>query len=221
MFHVKQVFFFLILLPQLSFSQGSMVLEEKPFTLNLTRNIAIDSFLTQSTSLKSFSSEEQAVFYWVNLLRIDPSGFKYQVILPFLSTFPEANTNYAKSLLQDLDKQLPLQLIEPSSFLGKETSEHAKDLALKQKAISHSSSDGRSFQQRMNDAHLSKCAGENILEGKKDALKAIIMLLIDQGVPDKGHRKALLNPDFNLMACTITPKKNSENFIHVQLFSCK
>jgi uncharacterized protein YkwD len=218
---VKQIFFLLILLPQLSFPQGSMVLEEKPFTLNLTRNIAIDSFLTQSTFLKSFSSEEQAVFYWVNLLRIDPSGFKNQVIFPFLSTFPEANTNYAKSLLQDLDKQLPLQLIEPSSFLGKETSEHAKDLALKQKAISHSSSDGRSFQQRMNDAHLSKCAGENILEGKKDALKAIIMLLIDQGVPDKGHRKALLNPDFNLMACTITPKKNSENFIHVQLFSCK
>jgi uncharacterized protein YkwD len=116
---------------------------------------------------------------------------------------------------------MPLVLVEPSSFLGKETSKHAKDLALKQKTISHSSSDGRSFQQRMIDAQVSKCAGENLLEGKKDALKSIIMLLIDQGVPDKGHRKALLNPDFNLMATSIYPKKNGETFIHVQLFSCR
>ncbi|MGL6268723.1 MAG: CAP domain-containing protein, partial [Chitinophagaceae bacterium] len=104
---------------------------------------------------------------------------------------------------------------------NKEASSHARDLALKQKTISHSSSDGRTFQQRMNDAQVKNCAGENILEGEKDALKAIIMLLIDQGVPDKGHRKALLNPDFNLMACSISPRKNSETFIHVQLFSCK
>ncbi len=198
-----------------------MELEDKPFALSLARNKAIDSFLSKSPSFKDFSTEEQSVFYWVNYLRNDPSGFKTQVILPFLTLFPEANTNYAKSLLKELDSQLPLKLIEPSSFLGKETSKHAKDLALKQKTISHSSSDGRSFQQRMNDAQVSNCAGENILEGKKDALKSIIMLLIDQGVPDKGHRKALLNPDFNLMACSIYPKKNADTFIQVQLFSCR
>lgn len=221
MFHVKHLLFYLILIPHLIFSQGSMEIEDKPFALNLARNKTIDSFLLQSASFKDFSPEEQAVFYWVNFLRNDPVGFKNQVILPFLALFPEANTNYAKSLLKDLDGQSRLELIEPSSFLGKETSKHAKDLALKQKTISHSSSDGRSFQQRMSDAQVSKCAGENILEGKKDALKAIIMLLIDQGVPDKGHRKALLNPEFNLMANSIIAKKNSEKFIHVQLFSCR
>jgi len=221
MFHVKHLLFYLILIPHLTFSQGSMEIEDKPFTLNLARNKSIDSFLTQSSSFKDFTPEEQAVFYWVNYLRNDPPGFKNQVILPFLALFPEANTNYAKSLLKDLESQAPLQLIEPNSFLGKETSKHAKDLALKQKTISHSSSDGRNFQQRMNDAQVTKCAGENILEGKKDALKSIIMLLIDQGVPDKGHRKALLNPEFNMMACSIYAKKNSEKFIHVQLFSCR
>lgn len=221
MFHVKHLIFLFILLPVFSFSQGSIQLEDKPFAVHLERNKSVDSFLSASGSLKDFSREEQAVFYWINVLRTDPPAFKSKVILPFLAVFPEASTNYAKSLLQDLDKQMPLQLIEPSSFLGKETLNHAKDLALKQKTISHSSSDGRSFQQRMNDAGISKCAGENILEGKNDALKAIIMLLIDQGVPDKGHRKAILNPDFNLMACSIIPKKNSENFIHVQLFSCR
>lgn len=198
-----------------------MELEDKPFVLDLVRNKSIDSFLSKSPSFQSFSTEEQAVFYWVNLLRNDPAWFKNQIILPFLILFPEANTNYAKSLLKELEIQSASQLIEPSIFLNKEASSHARDLALKQKTISHSSSDGRTFQQRMNDAQVKNCAGENILEGEKDALKAIIMLLIDQGVPDKGHRKALLNPDFNLMACSISPRKNSETFIHVQLFSCK
>jgi Cysteine-rich secretory protein family len=221
MFHVKHLIILLILTPCFAFSQGYMQLEDKPFSINLERNKSIDSFLSGSSSFKDFTTEEQAVFYWINVLRADPPAFKKQVILPFLTVFPESNTNYTKSLLEDLEKQEPLPLIEPSSFLGKETRRHANDLALKQKNISHSSSDGRSFQQRMNDAGVSKCAGENILEGKKDALKSIIMLLIDQGVPDKGHRRTLLNPDFNLMACTITPKKNSENFIHEQLFSCK
>jgi uncharacterized protein YkwD len=52
-------------------------------------------------------------------------------------------------------------------------------------------------------------------------LKAVIMLLIDQGVPEKGHRKALLNSSFNQMGCAIIPKTNSEECILVQLFSCK
>jgi uncharacterized protein YkwD len=198
-----------------------MELEDKPFSLNLPRNKTIDSFLSRSVSFKEFSPEEQEVFYWVNVLRVNPASFKNQVIIPFLTSFPDANTNYAKSLVKDLENQSPLQLVEPSSLLAKETRAHSRDLALKQKTISHSSSDGRGFQQRMNDAGVTKCAGENILEGKKDALKAIIMLLIDQGVSNKGHRKALLNPDFNLMAASIFPEKNSDKYIHVQLFSCR
>ena len=120
-----------------------------------------------------------------------------------------------------MSNQEPLPIVEPNALLTKATQEHAYDLVHNQKGISHSSSDGRSFQQRMKDAGITKCAGENILEGNKDALKAIIMLLIDQGVPDKGHRRALLNPSFNLMGCTILAKSKGEEHILVQLFSCR
>ncbi len=109
-----------------------------------------------------------------------------------------------------MTNQEPLPLVEPNALLTKATQEHAYDLVHNQKGISHSSSDGRNFQQRMKDAGITKCAGENILEGNKDALKAIIMLLIDQGVPDKGHRRALLNPSFNLMGCIIYSQSLTE-----------
>jgi uncharacterized protein YkwD len=221
MFHVKQFLFVLILLPVLSFSQGSMQLEDKPFNSKQARIKSVDSFLASFKSFKNYSEEEQAFFYWVNALRTDPTAFKEQVIEPFLVSFPEAKSNYAKSLLIDLTNQDPLPLVEPNAVLTKATLEHASDLVHNQKGISHSSSDGRNFQQRMNDAGITKCAGENILEGNKDALKAIIMLLIDQGVPDKGHRRALLNPSFNMMGCTILAKTSGEDHILVQLFSCR
>lgn len=218
---MKHLFILFLLLPLLSFSQGSMQLEDKPFTVKSTRVKSVDSFLTSFKSFKGYSGEEQAFFYWVNVLRADPPSFREQVILPFLNVFPEANSNNAKSLLNDLSQQEPLVYLEPNALLTKATAEHARDLVYNQKSISHSSSDGRSFSQRMKDAGITKCAGENILEGNKDALKAIIMLLIDQGVPDKGHRKALLNPSFNMMGCTIMPKNKGEDHILVQLFSCK
>ena len=221
MFHVKQFILVLILFPIISFSQGTMQLEDKPFVSKQARVRSVDSFLVSFKSFKSYSSDEQAFFYWVNVLRSDPGAFKEQIIEPFLASFPEANSNYSKSLLSDLSHQEPLPLVEPNTLLTKATKEHAYDLVHNQKGISHSSSDGRNFQQRMKDAGITKCAGENILEGNKDALKAIIMLLIDQGVPDKGHRRALLNPSFNLMGCSILAKSNGNDHILVQLFSCR
>jgi uncharacterized protein YkwD len=221
MFHVKQFILVLILFPIISFSQGTMQLEDKPFVSKQARVRSVDSFLASFKSFKSYSQDEQAFFYWVNTFRTDPAAFKVQIIEPFLASFPEANSSYSKSLLNDLSNQEPLPMVEPNALLTKATQEHAYDLVHNQKGISHSSSDGRSFQQRMKDAGITKCAGENILEGNKDALKAIIMLLIDQGVSDKGHRRALLNPSFNLMGCTILAKSKGEEHILVQLFSCK
>ena len=221
MFHVKQFIFILILFPLLSFSQGTMQLEDKPFISRQARESAVDSFLTSFKSFKNYSPEEQDFFYWVNALRSNPVAFKEQIIEPFLVSFPEANTNYSKSLLIDLTHQEPLPLVEPNAQLTKATQQHAYDLVRNQKGISHSSSDGRNFQQRMKDAGITKCAGENILEGNKDALKAIIMLLIDQGVPEKGHRRALLNSSFNLMGCSILAKSTGDDHILVQLFSCR
>ena len=221
MFHVKQFLLILLLSPIFSFSQGTMQLEDKPFVSKHARVSSVDSFLVSFKSFKSYSPDEQAFFYWVNVFRSDPAAFKEQIIEPFLVSFPEANTNFSKSLLSDLSHQEPLPLVEPNALLTKATQEHAYDLVHNQKGISHSSSDGRNFQQRMKDAGITKCAGENILEGNKDALKAIIMLLIDQGVPEKGHRRALLNSSFNLMGCSILAKSTGDDHILVQLFSCR
>lgn len=198
-----------------------MELQDKQFSINLPQNKGVDSFLLLNSLYQTLEKEEKDLFYWVNVLRSNPSGFGKTLIQPFLLQFPEANSSYSKSLLKELEKCSSLPMVEPSSALMKASKRHASDLSLHQNGISHTSSDGRSFQMRMSDAGIVNCAGENIYEGNKDALFAVIILLIDQGVPNKGHRLTLLNPQFNQMGVAFESLKNSHYFFLVQIFSCK
>ena len=69
MFHVKQFILVLILFPIISFSQGTMQLEDKPFVSKQARVRSVDSFLASFKSFKSYSQDEQAFFYWVNAFK--------------------------------------------------------------------------------------------------------------------------------------------------------
>ena len=220
MFHVKQLFVaaFLICVVN-TYSQGTISLEDKSFTYTEQRVAEVDKFLAGYGELKQLSQNEQEVYYWVNVLRSNPQGFLKEYVMPFLNQFPEAKGSSANSLISDLKGQSKLPLMAPKENLLKASRLHAVDLS-RQTRISHNASDGRSFRQRMEAAGVTNCAGENILEGKSDALKAVILLLIDEGVPDKGHRKGLLNPRFDLLGVSFYPKKGGEAYILVQVFSC-
>jgi hypothetical protein len=224
MFHVKQFFFPFFVAIQFvactSLAQGTVSLEQKPFVVGKPVNQELDRFLSGFPSLENLSTSEKDLFYWVNLLRMDPSGFRRNYLEPFLKEFPELKGGNVKSLSRDLSSTGSLSFVAPAPHLLTEANRHATDLARKQKRLSHSASDGRNFQKRMSDAGVRNCAGENIYEGEADALKAVLLLLIDQGVPDLGHRKALLNPSFNLMGVSAV-KASAERYYIVQLFSCK
>lgn len=208
-----------MLIGVVSEAQGTMELVDRPFVISEKRIEKVDTYLDQFNIVGYLGKDEQEMLYWVNVLRSNPSGFLETYVRPFLDQFPEAKGSASRSLISDLKGQSPLPLMEPRRNLSEISKKHAKDLALNTNGISHSSSDGRTFAQRMADEGLT-CAGENILIGKSDALKALILLLIDEGVSNRGHRKALLNPTFNLIGVSFYPRKD-EQFILDQLFSCK
>lgn len=201
--------------------QGVMVLQDKPFVYQHNRDTAIWNQLTSSSSFKTLSLKEQEFFYWSNVMRKNPAGFAETVLKEFLQQFPEANSADSRSLMADL-KQAPatLPVFLPDQGLIKMAAAHAADLKRRGGIISHSSASGKGFVERIKEAGNYRCGAENVFSGSPQALEALILLLIDKGVRDKGHRKNLLGANFNLMGASLLEVEKNK-MVLVQDFGCK
>jgi hypothetical protein len=221
MFHVKQ--FILVLLCVVTtfggIAQGSVELPDKPFVIKIVRDQELQTWLDAQTFYDKLSQDEKEMLYWVNVLRKDPKSFYDTYVTEFVKQYPEVKGGNVNSLKADSYKAARLPMLKPFETLHTEARSQANDVAKNQRSLSHSNSKGQSFQQRMQARGITKCAGENIYEGKNDPLKALILLLIDEGVPGTGHRKALLEPQFDLFGSGFAQR--GDKFIVVQDFSCQ
>ena len=67
---------------------------------------------------------------------------------------------------------------------------------------SHDGTDGSTPKQRCERyVKVEGMSGENIDYGEKDAINVIIALMIDDGVPSRGHRTNIFNKGFKKMSC--------------------
>lgn len=208
-----------ILLSVQSFSQGTVVLIDKPFLAQRGADTSILNALQREPSYNSLGKSGQELLYWVNLMRKNPVLFKDLYILPFLEQFPEAYSKESKTLLTQISGISALPQLSLSPLLTGTSQDHASYLAGK-RVISHTGRGGKGFARRMAEAGVTKCAGENIFDGQDDALVVLILLLIDTGVPGAGHREALLNPEFNTTGIGVSPM-DGKRMVFVQQFGCR
>lgn len=222
MFHVKRISLVIIVsiisLP--AFSQGSITFTDKPFHLNGLKDTAVLNPLLRTEEYIKLSLSEQEVIYWVNYVRSRPKLFLHEVLVPFLKVFPEIRGQYVSSLEKQLSSIKPSPLLKPSLSLYKVAHQHANDIRKRGGKLTHQSSQGENFQERMQRFGYTSCVSENIYQGKEDGLFAVILLLIDSGVPDTGHRKNILAPEMRFIGVSFTPTKKQDQFILVQNFSC-
>ncbi|HTN07243.1 CAP domain-containing protein [Agriterribacter sp.] len=205
----------------ISFGQGSIVLSDKPFIISPAKDTAVENWLHANTAYSLLSKEEKEVLYWVNIVRTQPINFLNNILYPFLEQFPEVKNSYTRSLIAQLSVLNPLPLLTPSAKLYQIASNHTRDLGIHQMSVSHSSSKGKSFQERMNSFGYFECISENVYEGKENGLLSIIFLLIDTGVKNLGHRKNILDAGMKYTGTSFYPiKGRSSHFFMVQNFSC-
>jgi hypothetical protein len=219
---MKYILFCVLLISTVltGYSQGVMVLQDKPFVYAPPVDTALQRELNANVNFRNLSKTEQQMYYWVNMFRKDPNRFYEQAVREFIRQFPEANTAEVKSLKRDLKNIKSLPLLFPDMGLTKMSKEHGADLAKRGGIISHKSASGKDFTARIKEAGQYRCGAENIFSGSPDFLQALIALLIDQGVPDKGHRINLLEPRFERMGVSIT-SVSSKKAVFVQEFACK
>ncbi len=218
---MKHIFFAFMLFCVFSLkAQGVMTLQDKPFEFNRAIDSVLWKEINKERIFTSLSQQDQLTFYWTNYFRQNPKRFYNLVIKEFISQFPEANSSELKSLEKDILKAPEkLPILYPEKGLLKMAALHSSDLVKRGAVISHTSKSGKNFVQRINETGVYRCGAENIYIGSPDPLEALIALLIDMGVPDKGHRMNLLDPKFGKMGVSFIIISLKKGLLE-QVFAC-
>jgi len=199
---------------------SQVILKDIPFEPNIELNKELVQQLEQNSIYQSSSKAARSFIYWTNFARLYPKTFRDEALLPFIQLQPSLKGKYANSLIKDLGKIAPLPFLEPESKLTKAAQLHAEDIAQNNGRVSHQSSDGSSFSDRMRKVGFKNCSGENISLGNDtDGLSSLLLLYLDINLPDLGHRKNLFNPSYTKIGVSVKQLPNNQ-FLIVQELGC-
>jgi hypothetical protein len=151
-----------------------------------------------------FTEDEKDIIYLMNMVRINPKLFKETFLKQYLKNGP--STEAERSLVKYLEKLQPVSLLYPSEKLFQSSEFHAKDMG-NTGLDGHNSSDKTSFEKRLDRYMKSSVMGENCEYGSSDPIHVVMQLLIDDGIPDYGHRLNILSPEFVFVGTSKKPHK--------------
>lgn len=146
------------------------------------------------------SEEEKKVILLTNLARYDGKLFSESFLKDFLQD--QKPNRFTKSLFRDLEKIKNLPMLVPERDLNEIARGHA-EISGKRGTTGH-----QRFEKRFNPV-MGKynAVAENCAYGFENALDNVLQLLIDEGINSLGHRKNMLNPDYNSIGVSIQDHK--------------
>lgn len=171
------------------------------------------SELNTAINQNYLSEIEKEVIHELNKVRSNPSLYaeKYlEDLIPCYSgkiiSFPGQQPLRTKEgvsplleCIKDLKSTKALPILKPSLGLSKAADEHVADQK-KNGGIGHISKNGATPQKRIEKfGEWNICMVEDITYGSYAAQQIVIFLLIDDGVPDRSHRKNILNSCTNFV----------------------
>lgn len=206
-------------------SAGSILRVDRAYAWESMNNKA-DSWdtalLNTARNAAYLSALEKQVILEMNMVRSDPAGYAKEFIQPRLEYYHKKfydapgeirrvtveGKKPAEECLRVLMKTKPVGTLVPSPGMSRAAADHARDQG-KTGRLGHDGSDRSTFEKRLNRyGTWDITIGENIDYGNEVAREIVISLLIDDGVPSRGHRKNLLEPAYKVagVACGKHPK---------------
>ena len=163
------------------------------------------------------TDDEKQVIMLCNLARCNGPKFAKTYLDKWLEG--KTKNEYTRSLYEDLSKISKLPMLKPSEILYSTARNHAIDMG-ETGQQGHNSSDGTSFGKRVMKVYGPHLVGENCSYGIQDPQDMVIALLIDDGVKSLGHRKNILNEQFNEIGVSIKPHNSIYKYNSVLDFGC-
>ena len=156
-----------------------------------------------ASAVEYYSEEEKKVVLFMNLARIDGERFANTFLDAYIESSGTGNNSYVRSLYRDLKNVKDQPLLVPEEDLTSIAQGHANTSG-KTGHVGHKNFSKR-FEPFMGNPYYN--VGENCSYGFSEAFDIVITLLIDDGVKGVGHRKNILNPEFNSVGVAIRPHK--------------
>jgi len=105
-----------------------------------------------------------------------------------------------KEAIEYLNKLSPIPPLKWVEHISKACADHVNDIGSKG-LIQHDSSDGKTgVKERLRKfGNVVSCYGENLSFHCDDAKEVMMQLIVDDGVPNRGHRENIFNVEFHCM----------------------
>jgi LysM repeat protein len=153
----------------------------------------------------SMTNEEMDMVREINLMRQNPAGY-----IPYIREYIAhlqkngdmgASIQTSNELIGELEKTPKLSTLQPLQCIYSAAKKHGEDQ--KSRGVTdHTGSDGSMPWDRvLRECPNLKDGNENLVGGPSDIRRAVILLLVDDGIDTRGHRKTLLNPEWQYVAC--------------------
>lgn len=166
---------------------------------------AADEKAIKDAPTSSFMSpEEMAMVDEINLARTSPKVY-VQYVNEYIKEL-EANQDNsavatAKELIEQLEKMSPCVPLSVSECVFTAAKKHALDQKMKGD-IDHQGRDGSFAWDRVpKECPMMKDGGECLVGGGKTVRKSMLLLLVDDGIANRGHRNTILNPEWRFVGC--------------------
>jgi uncharacterized protein YkwD len=177
--------------------------------------------LDTARDVSYLTDREKDVVLHLNMARTNPTRYAAEFIEPRRQFYrgtlyrePGKPSNFAgyrtnegiravDECVEVMNATAPLAPLQPGESLSRAAADHARDQS-SSGAIGHTGSDGSSLRDRVKryDDSL-RGIGENIAYGDHDAREIVVQLLVDDGVPSRGHRENILRPEFRRVGLAI------------------
>jgi hypothetical protein len=172
--------------------------------------------LNTADNTSYLTPDEKELILLMNMVRHDGSTFWEKLAAPYIQQNEIPATRYTRSLEKDLRATPRLVKLAPHKTLFDAAKKHAVASG-KAGDLGHDSTAG-TFEERLTPLRSEfNYLLENCDYGSSKAMDILMNLMIDEGIPDVGHRKNILSDKVDAVGVSIAPHK-TYRFTSVQVF---
>lgn len=169
-----------------------------------TNGSGASSASMNTNAARYMTAEEIEMVKEINLVRSNPAGY-IQYIEAYKNRIAEGrafgSVETANELISELRRTPKLTILQPTECIYAAAKKHGQDQR-PTGDVDHVGTDGSYPWDRVKrECPNMLDGGENLVAGPSSVRDCVILLLIDDGIPNRGHRRTMLKADWKYAAC--------------------